>query len=424
MRKFLLLLFAVLALSVSAAAAFTDVPEDHWAASSICDAVDRHVTTGFPDGTFRPGDQVSRGQLLAMLLRAVDPGGIARAEDGDAWWQPYYDAALEKGILSDIFPAGADMDAPAARRELAALLLNADEVHNGLRLTEGWAKTDRFSDEESLTAAAAAASGLFVGYPDGTFRGDGSVTRAEACTAVMRLFSREDWLGENQTQVVYTGALLIRSTLRPDGGAVLESVRVPEGTVVQTLRVDMDNFAGFEDQQREDRQAWAERWGRTVSGADKTAFWGEIGYYTYTAAGKITRWTDRAVLDWMADGEAVAAVSHRPGRRVWFRGDGIAYRLAGDQVIRFGRDGQVETLLSDQPAHGLTLTAVTGVEDGRVLVRREEVYGMADHHVWEYAVENGRLLPQVHEPGAGWSGFTPAEAQEELARLEALGAGI
>ena len=419
MRRVLLLLLAVLGLSGAAAAAFVDVPTDHWAVSAVYGAVDRHVTTGFPDGTFRPAEAVSRGQLLAMLLRGVDPGGTDRAGADDAWWQPYYDAALDKGLLEGVFPAGADLNAPAARRELAALLVNADAACNGLRLTEGWVPEAGFADGDAAAVRAAAAAGLVSGYPDGTFRGGGNVTRAEACAAVLRLLDRAGWLGEGETQAVYTGDVLIKHTQRPDGGAQLTSVHVPEGAEIETLRVEMDSFAGFEDLRRQDRQQWARTWGRTVCGADQRAFWGEIGYYTYTEDGKMVQWTDRAVLARAADGAGIVAVSHRPGRRVWLE-DAAGYRPAGDQVIRFGADGQVETLLSDRPDHGLCLTAVTGAAAEDVRVRREA----ADGRAWEYAVEAGKLRPLVHEAELGWAGFTPAEAEEELARLDALGAGI
>lgn len=55
----------------------------------------------------------------------------------------------------------------------------------------------------------------------------------------------------------------------------------------------MDAFLGFDTLRRSDRQQWVSRWGRTVSGADHSAFWGEIGYYTYEADGSFSQWTDR-----------------------------------------------------------------------------------------------------------------------------------
>ena len=54
------------------ASSFPDVPGDHVHAPSISAVADAGITTGFPDGTYRPGDQVTRGQMASFLGRALD----------------------------------------------------------------------------------------------------------------------------------------------------------------------------------------------------------------------------------------------------------------------------------------------------------------------------------------------------------------
>jgi opacity protein-like surface antigen len=84
MKKYLalLLVFAVtvvVATSASAQAKFKDVPDDHWAASAVYDLVRLGVTKGYPDGTFRGKNRITRYEtaiLISKLAKAVSAADI------------------------------------------------------------------------------------------------------------------------------------------------------------------------------------------------------------------------------------------------------------------------------------------------------------------------------------------------------------
>ena len=95
-------------------------------ADAIAWVAEQEITTGFPDGTFRPGEVVSRGQMATFLTRALQ---------------------LEPG--SESFP-----DAVGS-------------VH-----------------EEGIAAVAAAE--ITTGFPDGTFRPGDEVTRGQMATFLFR----------------------------------------------------------------------------------------------------------------------------------------------------------------------------------------------------------------------------------------------
>ena len=50
-------------------AGFADVPKGHWAADAIRWAVEAGIMRGFPDGTFRPDQPVTRAELAAVVSR-------------------------------------------------------------------------------------------------------------------------------------------------------------------------------------------------------------------------------------------------------------------------------------------------------------------------------------------------------------------
>ncbi len=64
---------------------FPDVPADWWAFRHIEFAVSRNIVEGFPEGDYRPLEEVNRGQMAAFLARSlVDPTG----DEGLADFEP------------------------------------------------------------------------------------------------------------------------------------------------------------------------------------------------------------------------------------------------------------------------------------------------------------------------------------------------
>lgn len=85
---------------------FTDVPRDYWAYSYIETAHAHEVINGYADGSFRPTDNVTRGQLAKMLVqsqgwRVVHP---LRATFGDVgnghWAYEWIETIAARGIVS------------------------------------------------------------------------------------------------------------------------------------------------------------------------------------------------------------------------------------------------------------------------------------------------------------------------------------
>jgi len=82
MKKFVsLCLFAALIMSLPASAlTFKDMPDDHWAASAVYDLVNRGVTNGFPDGTFRGNKKLSRYETAVFLSKMAKSIGGGASE--------------------------------------------------------------------------------------------------------------------------------------------------------------------------------------------------------------------------------------------------------------------------------------------------------------------------------------------------------
>ena len=75
---FLLIIFAltlIFALT-STVHGYTVIPniERHWAQSAVQRMVDERIIAGYPDGTFRPSNYITRAEFVSLIARACNPG--------------------------------------------------------------------------------------------------------------------------------------------------------------------------------------------------------------------------------------------------------------------------------------------------------------------------------------------------------------
>ena len=165
----------------SAADAFSDVPAAQWYYEYVDKLYTSGVVGGFPDGTFRPQNNVTTGQTLKMILLAA---GYAEPDPVSSHWaRGYLDLALAQSILDrgDI----TDLDVPITRVMMAKIAANA----LGLRRTD---EADYFTDTKDDHVHALYEYGIVGGYTDGTYKPAKKLTRAEVSAIVCRI---QDFLG-------------------------------------------------------------------------------------------------------------------------------------------------------------------------------------------------------------------------------------
>jgi rare lipoprotein A len=106
---------------------FPDVGSEDWFSDLVDFAVEKNIITGFDDGLFRPHENITRAQALAIILRTKEPANENAPEnfsdvEQSAWYAPYFLKVKEAHIMptnkrSQIFP-----DAEITRGELAELI--------------------------------------------------------------------------------------------------------------------------------------------------------------------------------------------------------------------------------------------------------------------------------------------------------------
>jgi len=215
---------------------FTDVPKTHWAFSYIGEMVERGVLSGYPDGKFRPDNTVTRAEFSKIMVSAADlgistnPYRLFADVPITEWYNPYVNAACPYFTAYDVSDDGYlkfKPDADALREDIAVALvsLKAYDI-NGADLSILKAM---FTDYESISSkiqpyvATAIDRGLMSGYDDGTFRGQASITRAEAATLLWRAYQygSDDKVVEPATTVKPTATPEPTKTPKPTAKATV-----------------------------------------------------------------------------------------------------------------------------------------------------------------------------------------------------------
>ncbi|MBY0219841.1 glycoside hydrolase family 3 N-terminal domain-containing protein [Paenibacillus illinoisensis] len=175
---------------------FNDLQYSKWAEDGIEYMAKRGTVAGYGDGKFKPAGLVTRAQAVTFLVRELYPEQLEKPAEGMTYSDVPKTQAFNKEIaiaskngLASGFPDGSFRpDAPLSRAETAAFLTRAYSLSEG-KQTANW------SDTESHWAAAPilvmSSNGLVGGYSDGTYRPNQTVTRAEYAVFMSRLIQFE-----------------------------------------------------------------------------------------------------------------------------------------------------------------------------------------------------------------------------------------
>lgn len=177
---------------------FTDVAENAWYADAVQYVYENSMMTGMTDTTFGPDATTTRSMIVTILHRLEGAPAASGSRFTDVAQGAYYaDAvawAAENGIVNGIRETAFAPDQVITREQLAAILYRYAQYKDYDVTASG--SLDAYTDASEISAYAADAmqwangQGLITGVTDTTLDPQGSATRAQAATILMRF--RED----------------------------------------------------------------------------------------------------------------------------------------------------------------------------------------------------------------------------------------
>lgn len=188
------------------AASFSDTA-GHWAEPYINWATDEGYISGYPGGRFKPNQHITTAEYYRITNQSEptipaetpdttpsdggsgedDIGGLFNDVKEDDWFYKEVKKGVAKGYVKTEGKTSLKPNEKITREEAIRIMA----------FNQGWAENpgavERFKDKDQISGdckglvGAAISNGILEGYPDGTFRPKGFLSRAEVVTLIGKL---------------------------------------------------------------------------------------------------------------------------------------------------------------------------------------------------------------------------------------------
>lgn len=185
----LAILITLSPVSAFAAEPMSDIT-DHWAKDQIQSWVDNGNIKGYPDGMFKPDNNISRAEFMTIANKAfgyTEKAEISYSDVADgSWYEDAVAVAKAAGYINGYPDGTMKPDAPITRQEAAVIIAKIDV------LTADVAAADDFTDAAAIPAwskgsvGACVTAEIFNGYPNGSFLGNNKIERGESVVALSK----------------------------------------------------------------------------------------------------------------------------------------------------------------------------------------------------------------------------------------------
>ena len=170
---------------------FKDVGEAKWALKHVMKMRLENIIMGYQDGTFKPNKPVTRAEAVVLTIRAAGLQDEVEQTVINSVYLPFKDAksipvwakqaiavAVERGYVAAASTDEFQANKPATREWVVMLVAKALDL-KPMEITLPFKDAGSISPEITGYVAAVVYDQLISGYPDGNFKPNKPVTRAE-----------------------------------------------------------------------------------------------------------------------------------------------------------------------------------------------------------------------------------------------------
>ncbi len=167
---------------------FTDMTPAHWASPYVAKLHHVGIVGGYGDKTFKPAKETKAAEFIKMVICAM--GYDIQQSTAGYWAQLYIDKAIELRLIE--VNEYSSYEAIIKREQAARIMVRATGIKEALpdnnlimKIHEDIMDYKQISDYYKTEVATSYAIGIITGI-DGYFKPMDSLTRAQACTVIMR----------------------------------------------------------------------------------------------------------------------------------------------------------------------------------------------------------------------------------------------
>ncbi len=232
---------------------FTDVSSSHWASQFIISLAERDIIAGFPDGSFRPDEPVTRAQYAAMVRKAFSKSYVRSSTtfvdvSTNFWAAGAIDEAYRMGFLSgypnNVFAPNQNIP---RTQVLVSLANGLDYQATTLASADVYRDSQAIPSYATASIAAATEQQMVVNYPDvQVLRPNQTATRADVAAFIYQALASQNQVAVVQSPyIVQVGRTPTTAPSSITAGTTIpvtytdgdEIVLLPDETLPLTLQV-------------------------------------------------------------------------------------------------------------------------------------------------------------------------------------------
>lgn len=191
---------------------------DYWGKEVIAQWIEKGLANGYPDGTFRPKNNISRAEFMNLVNSAFGYTEEKEIDYKDAiegkWYISTIKRAKAAGYITGYNDGTMRPDNTITREEVAVIIARITNLNLYEKGVEGFTDTENIKWSKGYVGAVAAAK-YMVGFPDGSFKPQNNITRGEAVYALnniiigklevkgVQALAKQDFLGITYIRVTW-----------------------------------------------------------------------------------------------------------------------------------------------------------------------------------------------------------------------------
>ena len=184
--------------SADTTSVFPDMENNHWAYDAMYNLKTKGVMAGDDKGNINPDSNVTRVELLKMIIEAMKFEKTTEAITlldckPDDWYYNYVATGYKLGIVNGVSEDKFGSQMTVSRQDMAVMLHRALKMSGynfELQSEVKFNDEGEISDYATESVKSLAAAKLINGFPDGSFRTNNLLTRAEAATIIWRVIKQ------------------------------------------------------------------------------------------------------------------------------------------------------------------------------------------------------------------------------------------